>query len=136
MMSLFTAYLLAEAGYDVWLGNARGNYYSRNHVSLNPNAGYPQNFWRFSWDEIGNQDLPAFIDYILETTGQEKLHYIGHSQGGTTFLVLNSLRPEYNEKFLTFQGLAPASYFTHNEVAMFKSLAPQESLLEVSISSH
>ncbi|KAJ8730361.1 hypothetical protein PYW07_017399 [Mythimna separata] len=123
------SYLLAEAGYDVWLGNARGNYYSRNHRTLDPD-GILQNFWRFSWDEIGNLDLPAFIDYILEKTGQEKLHYIGHSQGGTTFLVLNSLRPEYNEKFLSFQGLAPAAYFYNNEVTLFKTLAPMESIIE------
>ncbi|KAJ8730362.1 hypothetical protein PYW07_017400 [Mythimna separata] len=123
------SYLLAEAGYDVWLGNARGNYYSRNHKTIDPD-GILQNFWRFSWDEIGNFDLPAYIDYILEKTGQEKLHYIGHSQGGTTFLVLNSLRPEYNEKFLSFQGLAPAAYFFNNEVSLFQTLAPMESVIE------
>ncbi|XP_026725377.1 lipase 3-like [Trichoplusia ni] len=124
------AYVLAEAGYDVWLGNARGNFYSRNHLSLNPSSTFNQNFWKFSWDEIGNFDLPAFIDYILETTGQSKLHYIGHSQGGTTFLVLNSLRPEYNEKFISFQGLAPASFMNNNNVSMFQSLAPFENVIE------
>ncbi|CAH0701444.1 unnamed protein product [Spodoptera exigua] len=124
------AYLLAEAGYDVWLGNARGNFYSRKHRSLNPDSSINHNFWRFSWDEIGNIDLAAFVDFILDRTGHEKLHYIGHSQGGTTFLVLNSLQPKYNEKFISFQGLAPASYFEHNEVALFNSLAPHESTIE------
>ncbi|XP_053607253.1 lipase 3-like [Plodia interpunctella] len=125
------AYLLAEAGFDVWLGNARGNYYSRRHQTLNPDGGRRDlDFWRFSWDEIGNLDLPVVIDYVIATTGQPKLHYIGHSQGGTTFLVLNSLNPEYNEKFHSFQALAPAAFFIYNEDPSYRILAPLEAVLE------
>ncbi|XP_045487668.1 lipase 1 [Pieris rapae] len=124
------AYILAEAGFDVWLGNARGNYFSRQHLTLNPNDG-KGSFWDFSWDEIGNLDLPAMIDYILEQTGRTKLHYIGMSQGTTVFFVMGSLRPEYNKKIITMQALAPVAYLAHNKHFLFLTLAPHRKVIEV-----
>ncbi|XP_050361921.1 lipase 1-like [Nymphalis io] len=124
------AYVLAEAGYDVWLANARGNYYSRRHIFLDPNDREGLEFWKFSWDEIGNLDLPALVNFIIANTGQQKMHYIGHSQGTTTFLVLNSLRPEFNEKFISFQALAPSAYVEHNENKLREIMVQFESVLE------
>lgn len=34
-----------------------------------------------SWDELQRYDLPAVIDYVLKTTNQSQVNYIGHSQG-------------------------------------------------------
>ncbi|XP_065074235.1 lipase 1-like [Ochlerotatus camptorhynchus] len=104
------AYLLADQGFDVWLGNARGNRYSRQHTSLTPNMFA---FWQFSWHEIGYYDLPAMIDYTLNHTNQSNLHYIGHSQGTTVFFVMTSTRPEYNAKIQLMQAFAPVA-FTEN----------------------
>jgi gastric triacylglycerol lipase len=62
------AFILAEQGYDVWLGNNRGNNFGRFHVDL---ATHTEEFWDFSWEEMGVYDTPAHIDYILEKTGYE-----------------------------------------------------------------
>lgn len=61
----------------------------------------------FSWHEIGIHDLAENIDFILEYTKQPSLFYIGHSMGGTTFTVLMSERPEYNEKVKLAQLFSP-----------------------------
>lgn len=106
------AYALSDLGYDVWMGNARGTMYSRKHTSLNPDGQRSERkqFWEFSWHEIGVHDLPAMIDYTLKTTKFDKLHYIGHSQGTTSFFVMASERPEYNNKILSMQALAPVAF--------------------------
>lgn len=75
---MFAAYLLADAGYDVWMGNARGTEMSRDHAWIKPDSS---KFWEFSWQDIGEKDLPAFIDYVLKYTDVPKLSYVGFSQG-------------------------------------------------------
>lgn len=118
------AYILAEEGYDVWLGNARGNHYSRRHLTLNPNLFGDKSFWQFSWDEVGNIDLPAMIDHVLGQTGKSALHYIGMSQGTTAFFVMGSMRPEYNKKIISMHALAPVAYMTHTTNGLFRLIAP------------
>lgn len=65
-----------------------------------------------SWHEMGTMDLPAVIDYVLQTTGENKLHYIGHSMGSSAGLVLLSVKPEYNQKLHSLIGLAPVAFFS------------------------
>ncbi|XP_066998920.2 lipase 3 [Anabrus simplex] len=113
-------YILADAGYDVWLGNARGNTWSKKHITLSPSQS---KFWQFSWHEMGVYDLPAVIDYILERTGEEKLFYIGHSMGTTMFYVMASEKPEYNNKIRAMFSLAPVAYMSHAGTPFLKALA-------------
>lgn len=56
------------------------------------------------------EDLPAMIDYILKKTKNEKLFFVGHSQGTTQFWVMASERPEYNSRVILTVGLAPAAF--------------------------
>jgi len=111
------AYLLADAGYDVWLGNARGNIYSRNNIIISLNS---HKFWHFDWHEIGTIDIPAMIDYILSTTNEEALHFVCHSQGCTTLLVLLSMKPEYNRMIKTANMMAPAVFMKHARNKLMK----------------
>ncbi|XP_018319706.1 lipase 3-like [Agrilus planipennis] len=116
------AYLLADKGYDVWLGNARGNTNCRNHVNLDIKED-KEDFWNFSWHEIGYYDLPAMIDYVLEETKQDKIFHIGHSQGTTSFYVMASSRPEYNAKIRAHFSLSPVVYMNHLVSPMLRMAA-------------
>jgi lysosomal acid lipase/cholesteryl ester hydrolase len=115
------AFLLSDNGYDVWMGNARGNKFSMNHTNLSFEA---REFWNFSWHEIGYFDLPAMIDYTLKVSKAQKTFYVGHSQGTTALMVLLSTRPDYNKKIVQAHLMAPAVFMInipHPIVKIFKS---------------
>ncbi|KAM6184820.1 gastric triacylglycerol lipase-like [Rhynchocyon petersi] len=100
------AFILADAGYDVWLGNSRGNTWARRNVYFSPDS---VEFWAFSFDEMAKYDLPATIDFIVRKTKQEKLHYVGHSQGTTIGFIAFSTNLELAKRIKTFYALAPVA---------------------------
>jgi len=106
----YLGYILADAGYDVWLGNSRGNTYSREHCTMDPSD---LKFWDFSFDQIGEFDLPAMIDKVIETTGVDKIYYGGHSMGTTSFMVMANRKTEYQEKIILANFLAPIAFVDH-----------------------
>lgn len=91
-----TGFYIVDKGYDVWVANSRGNKYSLSHV--NPKIT-KQEFFDFSWEEMGRIDLPAFYNYILKTTNSEKIMYIGYCQGTTQMFV--GLLDDESRKFLS-----------------------------------
>ncbi len=70
------AFMLSDAGYDVWLGNNRGTKYGLRHASIENGN---KTFWDFDQETMGLHDVPANIEFILNKTGHKKLSYIGHS---------------------------------------------------------
>ncbi|KAF8953666.1 Alpha/Beta hydrolase protein [Flammula alnicola] len=96
--------VLIERGYDIWLGNNRGNKYSRNHTHKSVNC--PE-FWDFCIDDFARYDIPCSIDFVLNFTGSTKLSYIGFSQGTAQAFAALSIYPELNDKIDIFVALAP-----------------------------
>lgn len=115
------AYVLSDAGYDVWMPNMRGNKYSREHTSLKTDT---KAYWNFSWHEVAMHDVPAIIDYIKKVKGTgSKIVYIGHSMGTTILFAMLSSRPEYNDKLVAGFALAPVAFMSDIKGPV-KSLAP------------
>ena len=90
---------------EVQFGNNRGNKYSKKSTRHSPNS---HAFWNFSIDDFAFHDIPDSINYILETTSQRSLSYIGFSQGTAQAFATLSIHPTLNDKVDVFVALAPA----------------------------
>lgn len=97
-------FTLVDAGYDVWLGNCRGNKYCQKHMYLKP---CQLEFWDFSIDETIIHDMPAMIDHVAKhNKSGKKITYIGFSQGSSQGFAVLSLRKDVDEKVGFMIGLA------------------------------
>jgi len=73
---------LIKEGYDVWLGNIRGNKYSSKHLFKSKDE---PDFYNFGVDEAAIYDFPAFINFALNKSNKKDLVLLCHSQS-TSFL--------------------------------------------------
>ncbi|KAK1367703.1 Lipase [Heracleum sosnowskyi] len=101
--------ILVESGFDVWIGNVRGTRFSKKHVS--ENFTNSNEYWDFSFVELGKYDLQASIRFVYEQTGQ-KVHYAGHSLG-TTMLAVAALEWNIEEMVKSATLLCPIIYLNH-----------------------
>lgn len=99
-------FVLYDLGYDVWLGNNRGNKYSQKHLHL-PLTSFE--FWDFGLDEFAFFDIPNCVDFILNTTGRPKLTYIGFSQGTAQSFASVSTVPGLGSKIDQIIAILPAT---------------------------
>ncbi|KAL6768086.1 LIP1 [Auxenochlorella protothecoides x Auxenochlorella symbiontica] len=114
------ALILADAGWDVWLGNSRGNAYSRNHTGLGPDTAA---FWDFSFDDMAAADLPALTAHVQGVTGCATLAYVGHSQGTTVALAALSTQGALRAALRPVVLLAPAISLRHIQSIPMLTLA-------------
>ena len=96
---------LVDQGYDVWLGNSRGAPYSNKNIR--DGEWSLKERWDFSWATMGQFDLPAVIDVILEQSNAEKVTYFGFSQGtASMYYALATNQDFFVDKLNRFVALA------------------------------
>ncbi|KAF5291045.1 hypothetical protein FQA39_LY14478 [Lamprigera yunnana] len=115
------AFMLADAGYDVWLGNFRGTKYSMNHVNL---KNTELKYWNFSFHELGVYDLPAQLKLVNTLTNQKAI-YIGYSIGAIAGTIYGSTYPKKShEEISLFVALTPAVTFHNVRILQILSYLP------------
>lgn len=93
------ALTLAKEGYDVWMSNSRGNFFSNGHLNKEYDSSkFYSDYWDFTFHEMAIFDLPANVFYIKNITKFNKILYVGHSQGTIQYFIKYSLDPSFIEE--------------------------------------
>ena len=61
------AFRLVDKGFDVWINNSRGSKYSLEHKTIEVSKN-PEQYYDFSFHEIGIYDLPAVTRFVSKIT--------------------------------------------------------------------
>lgn len=111
-----------------YLGNARGTKYSTEHAKIDCNS---DEFWQFSFNEIGYYDVSAMLDFVLDHTKEKTTFYCGHSQGCSSLLALLSSQPDYNAKISQAHLLTPAIFMNNCSMPWMLMAAKRADLIMV-----
>jgi len=96
-------FILHDNGYDVYLGNNRGNKVSVENIYYNDTQ---EQYWDWSFDEMATIDLPTMLYWVLNFTNVSTLSYIGHSEG-TTQAFIGFTDPALTARVNIYIALAP-----------------------------
>lgn len=114
------ALMLADQGFDVWLGNNRGSRFAREHLDYDQNS---EEFWEFSFQQMAEFDLPVIVKKLRDVTGINRFTFIGYSQGASQMLaalsdpeIKNSVTPYVD----SFHAIAPAVFLSNTAVSALK----------------
>jgi pimeloyl-ACP methyl ester carboxylesterase len=81
---------------------------------------------------MGDHDIPAVTEYIIQHTGHKKIAYIGHSQGTTQlFYALSKNQDYFADKMSIFVALGPVTELTHIGSPLLSFVALFSDLIEV-----
>ena len=123
-------FLLLNEGYDVWLGNIRGNVFSSKHLTKNP-KDLNGDFYAYTLDDFAQYDLPSMVNYVKSRTGGKKMSYIAHSQGSTIFLMLYMHDPAFTESsFDHFSSIGTVPNIAYTQFAPIELLDKIYGILE------
>ncbi|EFJ30147.1 hypothetical protein SELMODRAFT_145948 [Selaginella moellendorffii] len=111
-------FILADEGFDVWISNGRGTYWSRGHETL---SIHDKKYWDWSWDELAEYDIPAILEFIHSSTSSE-VFYVGHSQG--TIIGLAALTSPKTSRLVSGAAfLSPITYLDHITSKLIRTAA-------------
>lgn len=83
-----------------------------------------KDYFNFSFIEMGDHDLPAMIDYVLDVTGQKKVAYVAHSQGTSQmFYALTANEDYFAERVSVFAAVGPVTQMKHIKATAVKTFA-------------
>ena len=106
-------FMLLNNNFDVYLIDGRGTNLNNHKISSDIDLMEANRFWNYSLDEQAQFDLPTAIDFVLEQTQTEKVHYVGYSESTLFMFALLSSQLEYQAKLASFVAIAPVAYLTH-----------------------